>query len=193
MKLLILEKGGSESPGSAYRGTERSHPFHADGFPEEHEVNRCFNWFISEGGELGVVHDLEKAITLVRMYRRFGLQPELEVIEVTDGTEPPGVGKALLGYDLSAGYNISLLAGLTLKQQARGRVPELSAHRTAIWHLAELADLEAMRYLNGVGLFSSPQEAARCLVYFDSIQKLNPGFYEIGHYSVVGVFLVPAS
>ena len=49
-----------------YRGTDRVLPYHCDELPDEHEANKAFFWFIEEGGELGVVHDLSKAKWLVR-------------------------------------------------------------------------------------------------------------------------------
>ena len=184
MKILILEKGGYRYAQSHYRGTARPSPYHGDNFPEVHELNQAFRWHIDEGGESGIVQNLSKAMSLVDTYRRYGVQPDLEVVEVTDAGETPEVGKILLGYDLSAGYHNSLISGFSAPVST-------SVGQGAIDRLAALVYLEVNRHLNGVGLFPNQEVAARCLDYFQAVREIEPNYYEIGNYKVVGLYLLP--
>src|SRR5215472_4294200 len=113
MNFLILN--GPRCPRAAayphYRGTYRAHPTCCEGLPEDSEINKLFFWFLEEGGELGVVHDLSKALRYVELLNAYPLPgySHFEVVEVTGGDEAPQVGGELLGFDVSSGYNNSLL------------------------------------------------------------------------------------
>src|SRR5439155_26446134 len=112
MKLLILNGPRDPQPiqNPLYRGTYRSHPTHCDALPDDHEINKLFFWFLEEGGELGVVHNLSKALRFAELLNSyFAGRQHFEVIEATEGDSTPESGGALLGFDLSAGYNNSLL------------------------------------------------------------------------------------
>lgn len=96
-------------PNPKYRGTCRACPFHFDDLPEEHEANALFYWFLEEGGELGVVHDERKARRLSDLSNQYGQEKSYEVIEVVDGNSTPVHLGEPLGFDISRGFNTSLL------------------------------------------------------------------------------------
>jgi len=68
-------------------------------------------WFLEEGGELGVVRDLSNALRFAELWNT-RLKPEdrFEVVEVVDGDANPKGNGYFLGFDLSSGYNNSLLS-----------------------------------------------------------------------------------
>ena len=65
-----------------YRGTYRFAPDYYKAASDDHEVNRAFFWYLDERGEAGVVHDLPRALDLVRVYRSVG--QVFEVVEVKE-------------------------------------------------------------------------------------------------------------
>src|SRR5271155_3695158 len=103
MNLLILNgrRSGYPSPASnlAYRGTYRAHPTFCDALSPDHEVNRLFAWFLEEGGELGVVHDLDKARRFTELQNRCRPDRHFELVEVTQGKTPSELGGKFLGFD----------------------------------------------------------------------------------------------
>ena len=148
-----------------------------------------FRWHSDEGGESGIVQDIKKAQTLVETYRRYGVQMDLEVLEVTDEGETPVAGKGFLGFDLSAGYHNSLISGFSSPVNfTQAQSPP--AGKRGIDRLAALVHLEVGRNLNGVGLFSNHDIAARCLDYFQAVIEIDSNYYEIGNYNVVGLYLI---
>jgi hypothetical protein len=108
MKLRIL-RSVSALDSNIYRGTDRITPYYVDGLPDDHPVNQAFFWYCDEGGELGVVHDLARARNLVELYRALETSQYFEIIQLVDWSEGDLDLEKLLGYDLSAGYNYSLL------------------------------------------------------------------------------------
>jgi hypothetical protein len=168
-------------------GTYRAHPTYFEPLPSDHEINQLFHWFLEEGGEIGVVHDLRKAMRYAQLLNQFatGIK-QFEVIEVTDG-EASRIGFELLGFDLSAGYNNSLLSwGL----ESQPGVSGLSEP------IRELVDLVCRFYgprLNSYGLFQEPRTASECLRSMDALQVLSPNLFEGGElkgtFNVVGLYL----
>ncbi|SRR6266436_2059750 len=208
MKILILN--GPRTPRAAsnlrYRGTYRAHPTYCDALPESHEINEHFFWFIEEGGESGVVHDLTKASRYVELLNAHLIEfnppfTHFEIVEACGGGESSQSRGQLLGFDLSAGYNNSLLWwGLeTEAKVALSEVQTVDASRVGIFPepILELYNLVQRFYaphLNQNGLFQTPEVASQCLRSMDALQQLAPNLYEgndlQANYSVVGVYLV---
>lgn len=187
MNLLILggKASGYSEGNPSYRGTYRAHPYYCDQFPESHEVNQVFLWFIEEGGELGVVHDMEKARNLVELYRKCTGE-QFEVVEVTTERDPPFVGTDFLGFDLSCGFNNSLLWwGLDLQRQGH----QMKDNERVLNPLLRLVEEFFRPKLNSNGLFADCDTAAFCLECMTALQKIRPGLFEgNGEYEVVGVY-----
>jgi hypothetical protein len=209
MKILILN--GPRTPRVAlhphYRGTDRAHPTYCDALPENHEVNKHFFWFLEEGGESGVVHDLTKAWRYAELLNSHltAFSPaftHFEIVEVCDGGESSQGQSQFLGFDLSAGYNNSLLSwGLDTKAKAALSVAQTEdASRVRIFPgpILELYNLLHRFYapqLNQNGLFQTSEVASQCLRSMDALQQQAPNLYEgndiRANYNVVGVYLVP--
>jgi len=195
MKLLILD--GPRDPRAAkhpsYRGTYRAHPTYCDALPNDHEINQLFFWFLQEGGELGVVGDLAKALRYVELLSQNPLPGcgRFEVVEVTSTDDPIQSGGNLLGFDHSAGYNNSLL-WWGLEPQ-----PEMNTALEPIRELVGLAFRFYAPHLGPHGLFQTPQMASDCLRTMDALQQLSPNLYEgvplKSNYRVVGIYLVGSS
>ena len=192
MKLLILNgpPDARAAKYSLYRGTYRAHPTYCELLPRDHETNSLFFWFLQEGGELGVVNDLAKARRYTQLLNQhFSSGPKhFELVEVTDETTSPLTGGQLLGFDLSAGYNNSLLWWGLEPQPGLETIPE---------PIRELVGLVYRCYapqLNRQGLFLTPEVASKCLSSMDALQQLCPNLFEgediKSQYQVVGVYLV---
>src|ERR1017187_8583019 len=85
-------------PNPEYRGTCRMCPTHFDDLPEEHEANVLFYWFLEEGGELGVVHDKQKAYRLRDLANLYSNDKSFEVIEALDANSTPVHAGEFLGF-----------------------------------------------------------------------------------------------
>src|ERR1700682_1447671 len=116
MKILILDgpRDARAAKYKSYRGSYRAHPTYCNGFPDEAEINQMFFWFLQEGKESGLVRDLTKAVRYAELLNshlsKFDPQfTGFEVIEATNRGEAAQAGGQLLGFDLSADYNNSLL------------------------------------------------------------------------------------
>jgi hypothetical protein len=174
MKLLILD--GDRDPRSGrnkkYRGTYRAHPTHCDDLPDNHPVNELFFWFLQEGGELGVVHNVEKALMYTRLLNKMGDGRRFELVEIADDGATPERGSKFLGYDLSSGYNYSLLvSGLELQ------LAESTAHKPIQELLILLRKFYAPQ-LNLNGLFQTNRAAQECLRSMHALQTLSPNLFE---------------
>jgi hypothetical protein len=194
MRLLIVN--GPRDPRcpayQSYRGTYRAHPTYCDGVPKDHELNKMFFWFLEEGGELGLVHDLTKAMRYVELLNTHlsHFSPpytHFEVVEVTDGNTRPESNGNFIGFDLSAGYNNSLLSS-GLKQ--------FSGVNQLAEPIRELCDLMSRHYapqLNAQGLFQTFEVASLCLRSMIALQDLSPSLFEGGdlrEFRPVGLYTV---
>jgi hypothetical protein len=188
MNLLILNGPAHSRPGRnpLYRGTERAHPSYCYGLPDEHEINQLFFWFLEEGGELGVVHDVQKARRFAQLWNARRTPPDqFEVIEVTDGNAPVREG-TFIGFDLSSGYNNSLLApGLAqITHPVDLSEPVLESY--------ELISRNFAPQLNRHGLFDTFETADLCLRAMNALQQLSPNFFEWGDFQPTGLFVIGA-
>lgn len=176
MDLLILN--GDRSFGRphavGYRGTCRAHPFHLDELPDDHQANQAFFWFLEEGGEAGVVHNLSRARWLAKAYRCVNQAYSFEVVEAVAPSKSSSTGGQFLGFDLSAGLNYSLLWwGLHISgPHAPGRA------RTPIDALAELIEVHFQPRLNANVLFHDLDDAQRCCDSMLALQALKPNLFE---------------
>jgi len=181
MNILILN--GPPDPRSGhnplYRGTSRAHPSHCDQLPDSHEINQLFFWFLEEGGELGVVRNVDKALRFAELWNtqlkeRRDRRDRFEVVEVTDENTPCESNGTFIGYDLSAGYNNSLLRSGFKSIAGANRVAE---------PIEELLDLINRHYapqLNRQGLFQTREVASVCLRAMTALQDLSPNLFEGG-------------
>lgn len=210
MKLLILN--GPRDPRAAsyphYRGTYRAHPTYCEAVQKDHEINKLFFWFLEEGGESGLVHDLTKALRYTELLNMHlsEFKPafaHFELIEVTDGHTPARAKGRLMGFDLSAGYNDSLLwswGPSTLSKapafvERNGNTsPSTSTFAKPVLVLDDFIHRFYTPHLNRNGLFHTPATASECLGAMDALQQLCPNFYEgedlKATFSIVGVYLV---
>jgi hypothetical protein len=177
MKLLILNGPRDPRPGKnpLYRGTYRAHPSHCDELPDDHEINQLFSWFLQEGGELGVVGNESKALRFAELWNaRLKGRGCFEVIEVVDGNAHPQSSGEFLGFDLSAGYNNSLLSS-GLKQSLG-----VNQLREPVRELWDLVSRHYAPQLNGQGLFQTFEVASLCLRVMTALQDLSPNLFEGG-------------
>lgn len=192
INLLILNGPPDRRDGfdPRYRGTYRSHPTYCDSKSGDDEVNKLFLWFLQEGGELGLVHDPEKAILYANLLNRHSpKEQQFEVVEVVDGNAPSKSGGQFLGFDLSSGYNSSLLSSGLQPPPSTSALPE---------PIRELVGLLARCYspkLNQSGLFDTLLIAQECLRSMDAIQALRPNLFEgvdlRTNFQPTGVYVVP--
>jgi hypothetical protein len=195
MNFLILN--GPRDPRAAaypqYRGTYRAHPTYCDAVPEHHELNKLFFWFLEEGGELGVTHDLAKTQRYADLLNQHAVprRRRFEIVEVTKDDTCPEAGTELLGFDLSSGYNNSLLWWHL--EPATG----VSTLPAPIQELDNVTRRFYSPQLNGYSLFQAAEIASECLSAMDALQKLSPNLYEgedlKPNFSVTGVYLVASS
>jgi len=194
MNLLILGRRDSHARVLAYLGTERPHPSYREDLPPQHEVNQGCLWFIREGGERGVVHDLAKARRLVDSYNQLGASPQFELVEVTRNQDPPSAGTKFLGFDLSYEFNNSLLSwGLQIHHEGN-EVRDLPAGLAPLCHLVQ----EHFRpKLNTNGLFDDYETAKFCLGCMLALNRLVPdGLFENPQYAgfeVLGLYGLEAN
>ena len=186
--FLILDgpRDPSRHPNPIYRGTYRMHPRHFDNLPDEHEANVLFAWFIEEGGELGVVHDKEKARKLRDLCNSYGAERNYEVVEACEGGQLPSHGGELLGYDLSQGLNNSLLWwGL----KAKDTMPS-----DPVFVLASVVYAHFSQQLNRYGLFSEISAATECRQALIALQALRPNFIggdDLGKFRATALYRIP--
>ena len=192
MKLLILNgpRDSRTAYNPLYRGTYRSHPSHCDEVSDDDEINRLFFWFLEEGGQLGVVRDLARAQRFAELWNaRLKDSERFGVVEVADA-EPgqASCGGTFMGFDLSSGYNNSLLAEGLRQSMGTQRLPE---------PFRELWDLTSRHYapqLNATGLFQTFEVATMCLRSMTELQDLSPNLFEgedLRHFQVVRLQLAP--
>jgi hypothetical protein len=194
MNLLIrgpVIKGKFGYQPEGYRGTDRERPYYRDDLAPNDSVNQAFLWYIDEGGESGLVHDLDRALKLAQAYRD-GQPPQLfEVVEVTISDQQPEGGGSLIGYEVSAGYASSAVMPF---------LAEKSAANLSVVSSAEIVDplLRLMQQhfrplLNSHYLFDDYAVAAH---FFDCVvatARISPRSWlnRWHEYEVVGLWRLP--
>jgi hypothetical protein len=187
-KFLILDGPRSPHQGQspAYRGTYRGTPPYCDALPKDHEINELFMWFVEEGGELGVVHDVTRALRFAKLCNEHFPTKTFEVVEVVDEENIQNLSGSFLGFDLSHAYNNSLLYwGLKASQSL-----DDDARVGVLW---QVVSRFFAPQLNRNGLFSDFDLAALCLRSLIALQSLKDNLFEgddLAKYQVVGVSLV---
>ena len=189
MNLLILDGAPDKREGynPAYRGTYRAHPTYTKSVPDSHEVNLLFRWFLQEGGELGVLHDSERTFRFCKLLNATKTQGLFEVIEATQPTETAHLDGRFLGFDLSSGFNNSLLAaGLRVSPISERLPPSVQEQLHAL----------AGRFgpaLNEYGLFPAVELAASCRTSMIALQDTSPNLFEGGdlhEFAPLGIHVV---
>lgn len=188
LNLLILGGPCERASGvnAGYRGTYRWHPSFVGDLPEDHEVNQLFCWFLEDGGESGIVHDLDKAIRFVELLNIHGGGRCFEVIQAIRDTGLPWPGGTFIGFDLSLRYSTSLLPSLWMDV----------TERTPLSPVLVLADVVHRYYapfLNQAGLFDSDEVASSCLRAMEALQQLHPCLYEgedLANFSVTSIYAI---
>jgi hypothetical protein len=160
------------------------HPRYLENLSEIHEANRLFHWFLEEGGELGVVHDEVKARRLCALSNTYAAPESYEIVEVVEADAKPVIGREFLGFDISQGYNNSLLwSGLKTLVRGEPDIPTRVLANTLFRLFAEK--------LNSAGLFSGFDTAARCRASLIALQALEPNIIEgisLEKFAIVGLF-----
>jgi hypothetical protein len=192
--LLILGAPDTEQPPD-YRGTGRSWPYYVESEPAGSRANEAFSWFTSEHAGRGVVHDVMRARELVAAYRKLDPPQPFEIVEVTPEGAEPKYGSNLLGYDLTAHYNNSLLGGYLLAAGGLdlSREPEGVAPDDPFWLLRPLMRLTQLHFqprLNANGLFQDLKTAQFCLECMRSLEGCRPNLWGDLPFEVVGLWRI---
>jgi hypothetical protein len=135
-----------------------------------------------------MVRDRGKALRFAELWNaRLKEEGPFEVIEVADGDAPSESGGHFIGFDLSSGYNNSLLSwGLKLSVGTN----ELAE---PVRDLCELLSRHYAPQLNGQGLFQNYEAASGCLRSMTALQGLSPNLFEGGdlrEFRPVGLYTV---
>ena len=189
MELLILGKpfaGFSES----YRGTYRNPPHYHDDVPSDHRVNQLFLWYCAEGGELGVVHTLNKASEFVKALREPKFAEAYELIAITKGQSSPINDGEFLGFDVSASYYYSLLSWGLDFDHIMSNSSLADASITILKPILKLLSAHFGVQLNDYGLFQQREVAEFCMECMLALQHIHPGLWENEQvaFEVVGVW-----
>jgi hypothetical protein len=189
--LLILGRTTpTEDP--AYRGVDRDSPYYVDRLPDDHPVNQAFRRYMHEINTLGIVHDLAAARELVRTYSALSPPQRFEIIAVQVGDCAETGISDFLGFDLAAGFHISLLSRrLEVIDDAPSR--EASPEADPIQPMLRVLRDFFQPHLNKQGLFDDYGTAALCLSYMMALQRFRPNLWE-GEgtvFEVVGLRRIP--
>ena len=186
--LLIL--GGpcypTRKPNPSYRGTFRMSPSYFESLSEDSQPNQLFMWFLEEGGELGIVHDVQKAKELCVYSNTYSTSGLYEVVETTISDTPPILGGRFAGFDISQGLNNSLLWWGLKSFPAVASEKPMRVLTNAIFHLFA-------EKLNEFGLFCDVETARRCRQALIALQALEPNLIEgdsLEKFVVVGIYLI---
>jgi hypothetical protein len=140
-----------------------------------------------EGGETGIVHDLDRAVHYAKLCNEHFPGQFFEVIEVTDGDAAPETGGLFLGYDLSFGGAASLLEG---GHQSWTAEINVKSPADVLWRVMRL---HFEPRLNGFRLFQKLEHASLCLEAMTALQSYKPGFFEgcdLDVYRPMGIYLL---
>lgn len=177
MNLLILDGVNKRYTLAArYRGTDRGVPTYCEAVPKNHEINRLFMWYLDEGGEAGVVHDLQRAKRYTELCNLYFSDKHFEVIEFSTSMElRSDNSRQFLGFDLSEGGCGHSLVAMALLYE-----PEKRSAEEPAFVLGDLIRSHYVPKLNEFGLFGNPQDALDCRAAMSALQSFRPGLYESG-------------
>lgn len=173
MNIMILGEPMDPHTNPNYRGIFRSSPTYCEHLSEDHPANQAFRWYINEGGQEEVVHNIDNAILLIEEYKRLSPPQYFELIEIFIGKDPNTSNGIFLGYDLSAYLHFSFLyLGMEYSNSIRNiDLEEANALSSAIEYIFKPR-------LNQYGLLNDYKTAQWCLNCHKAIQKLNPNYFE---------------
>lgn len=158
-----------------YRGPRRREPYYCNELPADSEINKLFvDWYIEEGGESGIVHDLAKAVHYAKLCTEHFRGRSFEVIESTEADALPDAGGRFLGYDLLYHSANSLLYWGLKTWSTKGRSPQ---EADTLWKGLSLALAPT---LNEFGLFGELDEAVFCLQSMIALENFAPGYFQSG-------------
>jgi hypothetical protein len=193
MDLVLLQRGGDQHR-FAYRGVNREHPVYVESLPDDHKVNQAFYWYGDVEGARGYFHDLIKAREIVKIYRTLSPPIEYEIIALTTGdVQDSPIDGEFLGYDLCAGYWISLINDALLYIEDTSGTTSDDDLFWVIIPLIRLVVRHFRRKLNNNGLFSEYRTAKFCLECMMALQKVRPNLWEGDDivFDVVGLWRLP--
>ena len=171
-----------------YRGVWRDQPTYCNTLPADHEVNKLFvDWYLVEGGESGIVHDLHRAVYYATLCNKHFPGQFFEIVEVPNGDAPPEVGRRFLGYDLLSHGAASVMHG---GHQSWTAQINIKSPADILWRIMRLY-LEPR--LNEFRLFQRIDDASLCLDSMIALQEYEPAYFEGGDLRVfrpMGVYLV---
>lgn len=190
MDLMILKFEPNQNP-PMYRGMDRATPTYYAGGNEEHPANQLFFWYLQQGGQSGVIHDIEHAAKLLEAYSKLDPPQYFEVIEITTHNKPPTLGGELLGFDLASGSYSLLGWGLEIDRKLPLTMPQTDLYRV-IFPLLTLVKEYFQPRLNQNGLFREYATATFCLECMIALQTIRPGLWEDSHteFQVVGIWKI---
>lgn len=191
VELLILGDG-TKADSPKYRGVDRSTPYYVDGLHDDAPVNQAFLRYVEDSGQSGIIHDLDFAKELVKLYASLSPPQHFEIIEATMMNHPPKCGREFLGFDLSAGYHYSLLSwGLEIDRPSISGMHS-DAELLSIEPLLKLVKSTFQSMLNDNGLFESTESSIYCLECLIALQNCRPQLFEDPSvvFQVVGLWRV---
>ncbi len=179
MNEFIIRGTGIFANHTRYNGTYRTSPTYVSELSENSPANTLFlEWYLQEGGEAGIVSDLEKAKEMVAVYDELESPQRFEIIRIVrEWTEDRPNDEEFLGLDLSdSHYYYSLLSwGLdVLINEDADNEPIIQM----ILPLLKLVEVHFKPLLNQNGLFDCKDDAELCLDCMMALQAIRPGLYE---------------
>jgi hypothetical protein len=166
-----------------------------DQFPEHHSVNQAFLRFCEIGGQSGILHDLESAREIVRIYGEFVPDRPLQIVQHLAEGEAPLPGAEFLGYDVSIDGGALQSHGLIVGQWHSRPSDEPLAH---VWQpLSEVTHRYFGEQLNEHGLFPDLATAKFFQACIFALEEIRPCLYtgdEVGDARIPPwkLFLVPS-
>lgn len=188
LKVLGVSQDALSMPRN-YRGVERYPPF----YETDSNANQLFYQYLYSSDDLGFVQDLDLCQRMVEVYGSLAPPQQYEVVEVTEGDQPPVLPMTeFLGFDIACVYRISLLSwGLAFDTVDTDKWPA-----TDLIHTMEPLFQLVMAYfrpkLNRNGLFDEHGVARFFLDTMVALQKIRPNLWESDdcEFQVLGVWQV---
>lgn len=148
--------------------------------------------------ELPLIHDLDTAIHMTGLLARYEPGHQYEIVELTAHDAKPEIGRRLIGYDVSIGYNLSLVWIVFIAYEA----PPEGAPIEGEWpeELKDIRPFIDLMYayfcpkLNADGLFSTFADAEFFLRCARAQNHFHPDLWEsrtlLEEFEVVGFYEV---